>query len=149
MRGKQDHTFERELRRTRTEAEARLWLYMRNQRTFDNKFRRQHRIGPYVVDFFCASANLVLEIDGSHLEAETYDLVRTAYLNWRGYRVLRFWNNEVLARTGDVLEVIAQALKAEQKQEQERPSSALRAPSPRCAGRRKDESTDLRVPSPR
>lgn len=75
------------------------------------KFRRQHPAGPYFVDFYCAEARLVVEVDGSqHLLDATCDERRTHALDAAGLRVLRFWNDDVLARTGDVLEAIIAAL---------------------------------------
>jgi len=77
------------------------------------KFRRQHTIGTYIVDFFCEDAGLVIEVDGgSHNEAsqESYDQKRTLTLEKLGLRVLRFWNDEVLLHTEQVLEAIVEAL---------------------------------------
>ena len=77
----------------------------------DCKFRRQVPIGPYVVDFVCLSKRLVVEIDGGqHALQGARDAGRTAFLAERGYRVLRFWNNDVLMQRGAVLQAIAQAL---------------------------------------
>ena len=105
------NTFDRELCGRQHDAEARLSMYLRHQRGFNGKFQRRHRIDPYIVDFFCASANLVIEFDdGMHPEVTAYDVVRTAYLEWRGYRVLRFRGDDVMARTAEVLAAIAQAL---------------------------------------
>jgi very-short-patch-repair endonuclease len=79
---------------------------------FDHfKFRRQHAFGRYVLDFVCISAKLVVEIDGSqHAESTEYDEERTRLLVTAGFRVLRFWNNEVLCETGAVMEKIWQEL---------------------------------------
>jgi very-short-patch-repair endonuclease len=108
VRGKQDHSRERQLRIHQTEAEARLWHRLRSGRLSRLKFRRQHRIGPYIVDFICLAHELILELDGSqHLEATDYDATRTRYLESVGYRVLRFWNDDALARTDIVLDAIA------------------------------------------
>ncbi|MBL0029288.1 MAG: endonuclease domain-containing protein [Rhodanobacteraceae bacterium] len=108
MRGKQDHQYERQLRSGQTEAETRLWHRLRSGRLSGWKFRRQHRIGPYIVDFVCLAHALVVELDGSqHLEAADYDTARTLYLESAGYRVLRFWNDDALARMDVVLEAIA------------------------------------------
>jgi adenine-specific DNA-methyltransferase len=75
------------------------------------KFRRQIGIGPYIADFVCSEARLVLEIDGSqHVERADYDEQRTAAIEALGYRVLRLWNHDVLARTDQVLDAIAIAL---------------------------------------
>jgi len=75
------------------------------------KFRRQHPIGPYLADFCCPEAFLVVEVDGGqHSEQVAADQSRTEYLRVRGFKVLRFWNNEVLHHTDAVLEVIVAAL---------------------------------------
>jgi adenine-specific DNA-methyltransferase len=101
----------RSLRKQHTEAEHRLWIYLRGHRLAGLKFRRQHPIGPYFVDFYCAEARLVVEIDGSqHLDDVRYDERRTCTIEAAGLRVLRFWNDDVLARTDDVLDAIVAAL---------------------------------------
>ena len=75
------------------------------------KFRRQHRIGPYIVDFYCAGAKLVIELDGGqHLDRQAYDFHRTRFLQAQGCRVIRFWNHDVLLQTDAVLEAILVAL---------------------------------------
>ncbi|WP_232019254.1 endonuclease domain-containing protein [Sulfuritortus calidifontis] len=84
---------------------------MRNRQLEGCKFRRQHAIGPYIADFVCLEAALILELDGGqHAAATSEDARRTAYLQRQGFRVLRFWNNEVLGNLAGVLEVIRQAL---------------------------------------
>jgi very-short-patch-repair endonuclease len=113
MRGKQDHTRERSLRRNQTEAERTLWQHLRNGRLLNYKFRRQHRIGPYYVDFYCAEAMLIIELDGSqHLQRSNYDEHRTLFLEVHGYRVQRFWNDEALVNLNLVLDAIAILLNA-------------------------------------
>jgi very-short-patch-repair endonuclease len=103
----------RNLRRNMTDAERRLWSKLRNKAT-GFRFRRQHRLGRFVVDFVCLERRLVVEVDGgqhnqrSNLES---DARRTMWLNEAGYQVLRVWNNDVLLRTDDVLENILAALK--------------------------------------
>lgn len=75
------------------------------------KFRRQHPVGPYIVDFVCLAARLVVEVDGGqHAEQQNHDLRRDNYIRKSGFRVLRFWNNEVLAQIDDVLVEILSAL---------------------------------------
>jgi very-short-patch-repair endonuclease len=97
----------RGLRRTMTDAELRLWRYLRNRHLIGMKFRRQHEIDRYIVDFVCPEASLIVELDGGqHAEMMAADADRTRRLEAMGYRVLRFWNNDVLANTGAVLEVI-------------------------------------------
>jgi len=86
-----------ELRNNPTSAEARLWAYLRLKRLDGIKFRRQHAIGRYVVDFCSPEAKLVVELDGSqHLAQAEQDNRRTELLESQGYRVLRFWNHDVL-----------------------------------------------------
>lgn len=99
------------LRRNSTDAERLLWNRLRNRQLEDAKFRRQQPIGPYVVDFACMERHLVIELDGGHhAEQLERDEARTAFLNAEGFRVLRFWNNEVLAQTEAVLAAILGAL---------------------------------------
>lgn len=101
----------RELRTTQTDAEKRLWQHLRNRQLEGCKFRRQRPIGPYVADFICLDKTLIVEVDGGqHAEQIGYDAARTAFFEEQGYRVLRFWNNEVLSETEAVLEVIRSAL---------------------------------------
>lgn len=95
------------LRRELTDSERCLWKYLRRRHLKGCRFRRQVPIGPYIADFACLDPALVIEIDGGqHVEKTDYDAARSAYLNQRGFKVLRFWSNEVLARTDAVLEVI-------------------------------------------
>jgi very-short-patch-repair endonuclease len=103
----------RELRRNETAAEKRIWSRLRAHRFLGFKFRRQFPIGRYVVDFVCLSAHLVIEIDGdSHSDdrAEALDAARTAWLETQGFRVVRFWNHDVIEGTDDVMESIFYAL---------------------------------------
>jgi very-short-patch-repair endonuclease len=97
----------RALRRSQTNAERALWARFRDRRVGGVKFRRQHPVGPYVVDFCCAEHKLIIEVDGGqHAESVTADRIRTAFLEKQGYRVLRFWDNDVLAHTDAVLDRI-------------------------------------------
>ena len=99
------------LRQNPTEVEKQLWYYLRARRLNNYKFRKQHLIHPYVVDFVCLSKKLIIECDGGqHLEQQAYDAKRQKFLMERGFRVLNFWNNEVLNDLGSVLEVIVEAL---------------------------------------
>ena len=101
----------RELRSNMTDAEARLWGYLRNRRLGGEKFRRQHQIGPYYVDFVSVNIRLVIEVDGGqHVTNQEEDSKRTEYLAGKGYRDLRFWNDGVLTEIETVLEVILAAL---------------------------------------
>ncbi len=101
------------LRKTSTPAEIKLWSRIRNDQ-LGTTFRRQHAIGNYIVDFFAPKAKLVIELDGSqHLEQQAYDDERTKYLQAHGYRVLRFWNNNIMNNIDSVLQVIWSALNEE------------------------------------
>lgn len=101
----------RSLRAGQTDAEQLLWYHLRNRRLRGWKFRRQHEIDLYIADFLCPDIRLIVEIDGGqHGDQVIYDEVRTRKLNQRGYRILRFWNNEVLTNTDGVLEAILEAL---------------------------------------
>ncbi len=100
------------LRRRLTPAEAKLWTKLRGNQLESVSFRRQHAIGPYIADFCAPKAKLVIELDGGqHTERAEYDAQRTAYLEKHGYRVIRFWNNEVLKNIEGVWQVIEEALK--------------------------------------
>ena len=96
-----------------TDAEKKLWWHLRRLPIDTAHFRRQATIGPYFADFACHHHRLVIEVDdGHHNEARgrVSDAARTAFLNSQGYRVLRFWNNEVLKEITGVMEVIYSAL---------------------------------------
>jgi very-short-patch-repair endonuclease len=97
--------FARQLRQAQTDAENLLWRHLRGSRLSGLKFRRQHPIPPYIVDFYCDSARVAVELDGSQ-HAECVDQERTRFLGALGIRVLRFWDNDVLARPEAVLEAI-------------------------------------------
>lgn len=97
------------LRRDETAAEKTIWRLLRNRQFSTLKFRRQHPVGRYFVDFYCHERQLVVEIDGGQHSVER-DAERTAYLEARGLTVLRFWNNEVLENPEGVWEVIRMAL---------------------------------------
>ena len=102
----------KELRKNLTPAEEKLWVHLRGHRMGDVHFRRQHAIGNYIVDFCAPSQKLVIELDGrQHLEQEDYDKERTAFLKSKGYKVLRFWNNDVMNDMEKVLTVIWNVLK--------------------------------------
>ena len=97
----------RTLRTASTEPERRLWYRLRDRRFAGHKFRRQYAIGDYVVDFVCLDRRLVIELDGGqHAEQVEADARRTAYLVTKGFRVVRFWNDEVMAQFEQVLAVI-------------------------------------------
>ena len=95
------------LRKEPTPAERKLWAYLRKRQVDGVKFRRQHPIGPYITDFCSPSAHLIIEVDGSgHLDTVARDAKRTAYLETLGYKVLRFWNNQVMDDIEGVMRVI-------------------------------------------
>jgi len=110
MREPQKTQFARHLRRTMTHAEASLWHHLRNRALMGCKFRRQHPIGPYIVDFACIERKLVIELDGSQHLHDRSDAARTRWIETNGYRVLRFWNNDALIQQQVVLAVIFEAL---------------------------------------
>lgn len=95
----------RALRGAGTDAERELWYHLRAGRLNGLKFRRQHPIPPYIVDFCCEAAKLVVELDGSQHD-EITDQARTRFLEAQGLKVLRFWDNDVLQQTEAVLEAI-------------------------------------------
>jgi very-short-patch-repair endonuclease len=100
-----------ELRKEPGPAEAKLWAYLRTLREEGIHFRRQHAIGPYIADFCSPRKHLILEVDGSqHLDQVEYDSRRTAFLESRGYRVLRFWNREVMNDIEGVMGAVMEAL---------------------------------------
>jgi very-short-patch-repair endonuclease len=101
----------RKLRKNLTDVENKLWSQLRGRQLSGVKFRRQHPIGPFIVDFCCVERGLVVELDGSqHAERSATDERRTRLIERFGYRVLRFWDNEVLSNLYGVLERISEAL---------------------------------------
>jgi very-short-patch-repair endonuclease len=100
----------RSLRHTTTPLERRLWGQLRSRRFVDFKFRRQAPIGPYVADFVCYDAKLIVELDGSQHAESARDAIRDAVLERRGFKVLRFWNNQVMREEESMLEAILVAL---------------------------------------
>jgi very-short-patch-repair endonuclease len=101
----------RNLRQKQTDAEQTLWCHLRARHLQGWKFRRQHQLGSYIVDFVCPDAQLIVELDGGqHADQVVYDERRTLELQAMGYRVLRFWNNDVLTNLDGVLEVLLEAL---------------------------------------
>jgi very-short-patch-repair endonuclease len=101
----------RRLRREQTDAESKLWARLRDRQLCNAKFRRQHAIGPFIADFCAVEHGLVIELDGGqHATQSQADQRRSTYLERSGYRVLRFWDNEVLMNMEAVLERIFQVL---------------------------------------
>ena len=112
----------RQLRSRLTDAERVLWRRLRLRQIDGHKFRRQHAIGPFIVDFACVEQKIIVEVDGGqHSDARvTYDRDRTEWLRTKGYTVLRFWNNDIMRDVESVLEAIRQTL-------QDLPSAPRRA----------------------
>ena len=107
----------RELRKNQTDAELKLWQLLRNRNFHGYKFRRQHRIGEYITDFACVSLKLVIELDGSqHMQNVDYDIHRTRYLNSKGFKVVRFWNNDILNQVSSVLEALTLTLSQRERE---------------------------------
>ncbi len=113
----------RELRANMTDAERKLWDVLRRKHINGLRFRRQYQLGPYFADFICLPARLIVEVDGGqHAEEDqvTHDERRTAWLNGQNFRVLRFWNLDVLKNLDSVVDAI---------------EAAVRGPLPRSASR--------------
>ena len=103
----------RALRGRATDAERLLWRLLRTRQFFGLKFRRQHSIGPYIVDVYCADHQLAVELDGGQhftVEGQAYDTRRTSYLATHGVHVLRFTNRELFENTDGVLEMLRQSV---------------------------------------
>jgi len=101
----------RTLRRDATDAERQVWRSLRSGALAEFGFRRQVPIGPFIADFACHKAKLVIEIDGGQHDLDSPEEIgRTRFLNAEGYRVIRFWNNDVLANPEGVYRVICEAL---------------------------------------
>jgi very-short-patch-repair endonuclease len=133
----------RKLRSENTDAESRLWHALRNRQLHGFKFKRQVPFGPYVADFVCIEAKLIIEADGGqHSVRVDADNIRAEYFRNDGYRVLRFWNNDVLQNLQGVLETIAGELSIK--------SPLTPALSPRGEGVDRDPLSEgsSRVPSP-
>jgi len=99
------------LRKRMTDAERRLWSKLRMRQVEGFRFRRQAPVGPYVVDFICLELKLIVEVDGGQHAMPQADAKRTAWLESEGYRVIRFWNNDVLKNTEGVLQSFYETLR--------------------------------------
>lgn len=110
-------------RKNQTDAERKLWSILRSHRLQGWKFKRQEQLGDYIVDFACFSARLIVEADGSQHAENPDDLIRTAWLEGEGFRVLRFWNNDILLNPEGIATAILVALPPLL------PTAARRAPS--------------------
>jgi BirA family biotin operon repressor/biotin-[acetyl-CoA-carboxylase] ligase len=102
----------RRLRREMTDAERKLWSVLRVRRFRGTAFRRQAPLGPYIADFVCHRLKLVIEVDGGQHSGSEHDACRDQWLAREGYRVLRFWNNEVLGNLEGVLDRIGREIAA-------------------------------------
>jgi len=100
----------RKLRNDPTDAEKRLWLHLRTSRFEGAKFTRQHPIGEFIADFACRSLRLAIELDGGQHSESLSDANRTCIIEAHGYRLIRFWNNEVMGNIDGVLTVIAEEI---------------------------------------
>jgi very-short-patch-repair endonuclease len=151
-----DNTFDRfrkasarRMRRNATAAEAKLWRALRRHPIVGSHFRRQVIVGPYIADFACMAARLIVEVDGSqHAEGPTAtsDKTRTTWFEREGYKVLRFWNNDVFANIDGVIAAIRTALAHETEEQivlkhfrrsradHPTPASFARRPSPSRGG---------------
>ena len=108
--------FKKQLRIDQTDSETRLWNQLRDRNLHDYKFRRQHIIQGYIVDFVCLEQKLIIELDGGqHAERKSYDNKRTQVLEKEGFRVVRFWNNEVLENIEGALDIILTELSLEKE----------------------------------
>jgi very-short-patch-repair endonuclease len=116
---KQKRAFAKALRAKATDAEIALWRLLRSRRLADMKFRRQVPIGPWILDFVSFEQRLVVEVDGGQHAENEYDERRDNDLSERGFRVLRFWNNDILMQPQSVMELIVDVV--------------ARSPSPVCA----------------
>ncbi len=108
--------FARNLRKNSSDAERRLWFLLRDRRLQKYKFRRQHLIEPYIVDFVCLSKRLVIELDGGqHMELTQaeHDETRSVFLASKGFKVIRFWNDVVFREKENVMNTILRALESD------------------------------------
>jgi primosomal protein N' (replication factor Y) len=105
----------KELRTAATDAEKKLWSLLRNHGLDGHKFRRQHPIGPFVADFACVESLLIIEADGGQHNESAGDERRTTWLNSHGWRVIRFWNNDILNNGDSVRGEILRALSDRRK----------------------------------
>ena len=105
------HARARTLRHNMTEAEKQIWQILRARQMEGHKFRRQVPIGRYIADFVCHDARLIVEIDGGQHDSSSYcEIPRTEFLQNEGYRILRFWNDEIRENLGGVHHTIVDAL---------------------------------------
>ncbi|TXI43654.1 MAG: endonuclease domain-containing protein [Lysobacter sp.] len=113
MREQENVRLAKRLRRHSTDAERVLWHYLRNRALIGLKFRRQCPIGPFIADFVCIERRLVIEVDGGQHVGCERDESRTVFLESEGFRVLRFWNDDVLTRIDAVLSTVCETIQRE------------------------------------
>jgi adenosylmethionine-8-amino-7-oxononanoate aminotransferase/very-short-patch-repair endonuclease len=130
--------FARKLRHEQTDAESMMWYLLRDRRLGGHKFRRQHPMPPYTLDFYCHEAGLVIELDGGQHAESARDARRDAWLGQQGLRVVRFWNNQVLQETEAVLSEVWAALHAGARPHPQPLSPRERGEGPQQAGIRPD-----------
>lgn len=130
--------FARKLRHEQTDAESMMWYLLRDRRLGGHKFRRQHPMPPYTLDFYCHEAGLVIELDGGQHAESARDARRDAWLGQQGLRVVRFWNNQVLQETEAVLSEVWAALHAGARPHPRPLSQGERGEGPKQAGIRPD-----------
>ena len=109
-------TFRKELRKSATAAEAVLWKHLQRRQLLGKKFRRQHSIGRYIVDFYCPESRVIVELDGAghySITMENYEVERTKYLEGLGLKIVRFENKDLLENLEEVLETIKENLRTE------------------------------------
>ncbi len=126
----------RVLRRNLTDTERELWRLLRARRFHGHKFRRQHPTGPFIADFACVAGRLIVEADGGQHADSVADARRTAWLQARGWRVIRFWNTDILANPEYIANTILAALRD--------PHPALRVHLSRAAGEVDDAASSAR-----
>ena len=102
----------RQFRKDSTDTERRMWSALRDPRLMRYKFRRQHPIGEYIVDFACTEHALVIEVDGGQHSDSATDARRTAWLESQAWRAIRFWKNDILGNTAGVVDTILRVLQA-------------------------------------
>ena len=106
------------LRKRTTDSERLLWSHLRRRQLRGYRFRRQVPIGNYIADFVCIEARLIIELDGSqHQDQRVYDEQRTRYLEQRGFKIFRVWDNQAFTETQSVLETIANMLESATQQQ--------------------------------
>ena len=128
--------FAREMRKQSTDAEALMWHLLRGRRLQNLKFRRQHAVGRYILDFYCDELPLAVELDGGQHHGQTnYDATRTEVLAKRGIRVIRYWNNDVLTQTEGVLTDLFNIIEA------------MQSPSPQPSPARQERESEAKIAS--